>query len=208
MIKFLSFVLTGFLLCQDIHQVSTFIQSEIGLKSNWFLFFLTLLTLFCLFLNLVAEPIAPPPPTKECPNDLAATCDVRCQNGDYVLDTKGCPTCACTSNASVQRVGRPPIKCPLYKCRANCGLGGYVVDEKGCQTCKCTSTSTKDVLPKPSVDCVAHPMCRMFCEHGFRSDENGCEICQCNDSPRACPVKICQNTCLHGYRKDYSGKDN
>ncbi|CAF3075536.1 unnamed protein product [Rotaria socialis] len=170
-------------MCQaDIHQVSTFIQSAI-----------------------VSAPIAPPAATKECPNDLAATCDLRCQNGDYVLDTKGCPTCACISNASVQRVGRPPIKCPLYKCRANCGLGGYVVDEKGCQTCKCTSTSTNDVVPKPSVDCGARPMCRMFCENGFRRDENGCEICQCNDSPQACPVKICQNTCLHGYRKDYSG---
>ncbi len=149
------------------------------------------------YIYLVPELDAPPAPTKECPNNLATTCNLRCTNGNYLLDTNGCPTCACTSDSSVKRIDPPQTSCPLRKCRANCGDAGYKIDENGCQTCECAS--------KSQVQC-SRVMCRMFCVNGFGRDENGCEICKCNDSPQPCPAVNCPNTCLNGYRKDYSGK--
>ena len=112
-------------------------------------------------------------------------------------DENGCPTCACATNQSSKRTGRPN-KCPLMKCRADCGSDGYKVDENGCRTCECASKSGK-------VEC-SRVMCRMFCTHGFRRDENGCEICKCNDSPQPCPKLKCSTKCPNGYQKDYSGK--
>ncbi|CAF1427349.1 unnamed protein product [Rotaria sordida] len=126
-----------------------------------------------------------------CPNNLAATCNLQCPNGNYLLDENGCPTCACASNE-----GKQLISCPEIKCRANCGDTGYQLDENGCQTCKC--------LIKENVQCSG-VMCRMFCQYGFKRDENGCEYCVCNESPQACPLLKCVKSCKNGYRKDYSG---
>jgi hypothetical protein len=150
------------------------------------------------YVYLVAEGIAPPSPTKECPDKLATTCNLQCPNGNYVLDTKGCPTCACAAEKSIDQ---QPKECPLYKCVADCGTDGYKWDENGCRTCECV---TKDVKPKPK-EC-SRVICRMLCTHGFQRDENGCEICKCNSSPQPCPQLTCDNQCSSGYRKDYSGK--
>ncbi|UJR36259.1 hypothetical protein I4U23_028989 [Adineta vaga] len=152
----------------------------------------------------VSELDEPPSPTKECPTNLATTCNLRCTNGNYLLDTKGCPTCACTSEASIKRIGRPPINCPLVKCTEDCGDRGYKLNANGCRTCECSSVDSKGIASKPRVEC-SDLMCRMHCVHGFRRDENECELCQCNDSPQPCPKLNCQNTCSNGYRKDYSG---
>jgi hypothetical protein len=121
-----------------------------------------------------------------CPQDFATTCNLQCPNGNYLLDDKGCPTCACAAI------------CPEIKCRANCGDAGYQLDENGCQTCKCVS--------KEKVQCSRF-MCRMYCQNGFKRDENGCEYCACNESPQECPQLTCENLCSNGYRKDYSGCD-
>ncbi|CAF0784204.1 unnamed protein product [Rotaria sordida] len=152
----------------------------------------------------VSEPIASPSPTEECPNDLSKTCNLQCSNGNYLLDAKGCPTCACASDTSKDRIGQPPYECPKYKCAADCGDAGYVYDENGCRTCECASKQAKDAITKPKVEC-SRVMCRMYCVHGFSRDENGCEICKCNKSPQPCPQYKCENKCLNGYRKDYSG---
>jgi len=122
----------------------------------------------------------------ECPNDFPATCNLQCPDGNYLLDEKGCPTCACAPNDG----------CPLSKCRSNCGKAGYKLDENGCQTCVCAS--------KETVQC-SQLMCRMYCSNGFKRDENGCEYCACSDTPQECPQLKCQQTCTSGYRKDYSG---
>jgi hypothetical protein len=127
--------------------------------------------------------------TEECPNDFATICSLQCPDGNYVLDTKGCRTCACAPSERVEA-------CPQIKCRANCGDTGYQIDENGCQTCKC--------VPKASVPC-SRVMCRMYCQYGFKRDENGCEYCACNQSPQPCPQVYCEKTCPNGYQKDYSG---
>ncbi len=145
----------------------------------------------------MSEPVGLPLPTEKCPTDLASTCNLQCTDGNYALDDKGCPTCACASDQSKKPSGRPLNGCPLLKCRANCGAAGYKTDDNGCGTCECIS--------KSSVECP-RAMCRMFCLHGFSRDENGCELCRCNDSPQPCPDFKCTNTCPNGYRKDYSGK--
>lgn len=138
-------------------------------------------------LGFVASDLAPifiPSYNFNCPEDFRQTCNLECSNGNYLLDDKGCPTCACES------------ACPEIKCRANCGDAGYVIDENGCQTCVCAK--------KERVQC-SKVMCRMFCEHGFKRDENGCEYCACNSSPQPCPALNCDNSCPSGYQKDYSG---
>jgi hypothetical protein len=127
-----------------------------------------------------------------CPNDFASICNLQCPDGNYLVDEKGCPTCACASNEE-----RQVVSCPEIKCRANCGDAGYQLDENGCQTCKCVS--------KESVVC-SRVMCRMFCQNGFKRDDNGCEFCACNESPQQCPQLNCERTCTNGYRKDYSGR--
>ncbi|CAF1422311.1 unnamed protein product [Adineta steineri] len=144
----------------------------------------------------VPEADGPPAPTQECPNNLATTCTLRCTNGNYLLDTKGCPTCACASDTAIKPNDQSANNCPLRKCKASCADNSYKVDDKGCRTCECTA--------KPRVECSG-VMCRMFCVNGFRRDENGCEVCQCNDDPQPCPKLNCQKTCSNGYRKDYSG---
>lgn len=126
-----------------------------------------------------------------CPSDFATTCKLQCPDGNYIINEKGCPTCACVSTEQ-----RQVVPCPQVKCRANCGDAGYKLDDNGCQTCKCVS--------KESVQC-SRVMCRMFCQYGFKRDENGCEYCACNESPQQCPQLNCQRTCANGYRKDYSG---
>ncbi|CAF1554234.1 unnamed protein product, partial [Adineta ricciae] len=126
-----------------------------------------------------------------CPNDFTKTCNVQCPNGNYLLDDKGCPMCACMPSEQ-KRVE----SCPQIKCRANCGTDGYQMDENGCQTCKC--------VKKANVQC-SRVMCRMFCQYGFKRDENGCEYCACNIQPQQCPALSCQRSCSKGYRKDYSG---
>ncbi|CAF1427364.1 unnamed protein product [Rotaria sordida] len=151
--------------------------------------------LLCLIINQVYSESYPiidvPSFNSGCPNNLAATCNLQCPNGNYLLDENGCPTCACASNE-----GKQLISCPEIKCRANCGDTGYQLDENGCQTCKC--------LIKENVQCSG-VMCRMFCQYGFKRDENGCEYCVCNESPQACPLLKCVKSCKNGYRKDYSG---
>ncbi len=119
-----------------------------------------------------------------CPSDFGSTCDLQCPNGNYLLDDKGCPTCACITT------------CPEIKCRANCDDAGYELDENGCQTCKCIS--------KPKVQCP-RVMCRMYCSNGFKRNEYGCEYCACNEAPVECPQLNCERSCSNGYRKDYSG---
>lgn len=126
-----------------------------------------------------------------CPNDIALTCKLQCPDDNYVLDTNGCPTCACGADAE-----KPTVSCPLRKCQTDCGDGGYKLDSNGCRTCQC--------LSKPTVEC-SRVMCRMFCQYGFKRDENGCEYCACNESPQECPKMKCLKTCKNGYRKDYSG---
>lgn len=121
----------------------------------------------------------------DCAHDFLQTCKLQCPNGNYVLDNKGCPTCACES------------RCAQVKCRANCGDAGYVLDQNGCQTCAC--------VKKDKVQC-SKVMCRMFCQHGFKRDANGCEYCSCNESPQPCPKLSCEESCPNGYRKDYSGE--
>ena len=128
----------------------------------------------------------------KCPINFHRTCMLECANGNYVLDARGCPTCACSSNDK-QRT----TSCPDKKCRSECGDGGYLLDENGCQTCKCAV--------KENVQC-SRVMCRMFCEYGFKRDENGCEYCSCNESPQECPKLKCLGNCKNGYRKDYSGR--
>lgn len=137
--------------------------------------------------------------TEKCSNNIASTCNLQCVNNNYALDETGCPICACASDQSIKRIGKPPIGCPLRKCRANCGQTGYKLDENGCQTCECIS---KQENPNECSDL----MCRMFCTYGYHRDENGCEICQCNDSPQPCPQLNCAKTCSNGYKTDYSGK--
>jgi hypothetical protein len=181
MIRFTSLILASLLLVYNIHEVSTFLQSA-----------------------LVPELAGPPSPTEQCPDNLATTCNLQCANGNFVLDTKGCPTCACSTDSPPQRIGKVPMECPLLKCRANCGDAGYESDENGCRTCKCATTSDKDTVPKPRVEC-SRLMCRMYCVNGFARNENGCEICKCNTSPQACPEVNCDKTCSNGYQKDYSG---
>ncbi len=149
------------------------------------------------YIYLVPESVGPPAPTEKCPLNLGTTCNLQCENNNYELDEKGCAKCACASEQSIKRIGRPPNDCPLLKCQANCGSAGYKTDENGCGTCECAAKSS-------AVEC-SRVMCRMFCVHGFRRDGNGCEVCKCNDSPQPCPELNCGNTCLNGYRKDYSG---
>lgn len=198
MTQFLCLTLTSLLLCYNVHQVSTFLQSAIGLKLKLKIkhFFLYLYLFY--YIYLVAEPIGPPPPTEKCPNNLATTCNLQCVNSNYALDETGCPICACASNQSIQRIGKPPNKCPLMKCRDNCGDAGYKSDKNGCRTCECASKTS-------TIEC-SDLMCRMHCGFGFSRDENGCEICRCNDSPQPCPQLNCVKTCLNGYKTDYSGK--
>ena len=154
---------------------------------------------------LASEIITSSVSKEQCPNNLATICNLQCPNGKYLLDAKGCPTCACASDTTIKPIGPPPNRCPLIKCRANCGPGGYKLDENGCQICECVSENMKDMIPKPYVECP-QKMCRMYCMHGFSRDENGCEICKCNDSPQPCPIYKCGKVCLNGYRKDYRGK--
>lgn len=134
------------------------------------------------FVSCDLAPILVPGYDAGCPEDFASTCNLQCPNGNYLLDSNGCPTCSCA------------VTCPQIKCRANCGDAGYVVDENGCQTCKCIA----------KVEC-SRVMCRMFCQHGFKKDDNGCPYCACNQSPPQCPILNCDNTCSNGYRKDYGG---
>lgn len=146
-----------------------------------------ILILSSFLLGFVASDLAPiliPAYSANCPENFRQTCNLQCPNGNYLLDDKGCPTCACERT------------CPEIKCRANCGNAGYVLDENGCQTCACAK--------KEQVQC-SKVMCRMFCEHGFKRDKNGCEYCACNNSPQPCPPLSCDNSCPNGYRKDYSG---
>ncbi|CAF2080570.1 unnamed protein product [Rotaria magnacalcarata] len=139
-----------------------------------------------------AEPVADVPiDNTDCQSDLETNCDLQCSSGNYLLDARGCPTCACASNE-----GRQLTSCPEIKCRANCGDSGYQLDENGCQTCKCAK--------KENVQCSG-VMCRMFCQNGFKRDENGCQYCACNESPQACPLLECSRVCKNGFRKDYSG---
>lgn len=133
------------------------------------------------------SPILIPSDNFNCPEDFRQTCNLECPNGNYLLDNKGCPTCACES------------ACPEIKCRANCGDAGYVRDENGCQTCACASAKKEEKVQCSKV------MCRMFCENGFKRDENGCEYCACNESPQPCPALNCDIFCTNGFRKDYSG---
>jgi hypothetical protein len=147
--------------------------------------------------------VGPPSPTEQCPNNLANTCNLQCPNGNYLLDDKACPTCACATNKSIEHIGKP-LECPKFKCQANCGDAGYKSDENGCQTCQCVSTSAQNATLKPKVEC-SRVMCRMFCVHGFRRDRNGCEVCKCNNAPQPCPQLNCEKACLNGYQKDYSG---
>ncbi|CAM4783237.1 unnamed protein product [Rotaria magnacalcarata] len=138
------------------------------------------------------EPVADVPiDNTDCQSDLETNCDLQCSSGNYLLDARGCPTCACASNE-----GRQLTSCPEIKCRANCGDSGYQLDENGCQTCKCAK--------KENVQCSG-VMCRMFCQNGFKRDENGCQYCACNESPQACPLLECSRVCKNGFRKDYSG---
>jgi hypothetical protein len=151
------------------------------------------------YVYLVPESVGSPSSPGKCPNKLATTCNLQCVNDNYALDDQGCPICACASDQSIKRIGKPLTGCPLLKCRTDCGDAGYKSNENGCQTCECAST-------KPSVVECSNVRCRMYCVHGFRRDENGCEICKCNDSPQPCPELNCANTCSNGYRQDYSGK--
>jgi hypothetical protein len=148
---------------------------------------LTKFILTSLLLGLVfgdSEPVFVPVYDTACPDDFGTTCTLQCPNGNYILDDKQCPTCACATT------------CPEIKCRANCGDAGYELDKDGCQTCKCVS--------KAKVEC-SRVMCRMFCQYGFKRDENGCEYCACNQLPQECPNLNCDRTCSNGYRQDYSG---
>ncbi len=162
------------------------IQNQYSVRNK--IIFLNFFVLIILFLYIYLVPTI----ETGCPNDFASICNLQCPDGNYLVDEKGCPTCACASNEE-----RQVVSCPEIKCRANCGDAGYQLDENGCQTCKCVS--------KESVVC-SRVMCRMFCQNGFKRDDNGCEFCACNESPQQCPQLNCERTCTNGYRKDYSGR--
>jgi len=210
--RLISFILTSLLLCQNIHCVSTFLQSAI-----------------------VAEPVGPPSATKKCPNNLATTCNLQCVDGNYALDEEGCPTCVCAADQSVKRIGRPPKSCPLVKCRVNCGDAGYKIDENGCQTCECLPKSAVVECPPAMCrmycvhgfrrdengceicQCNDSPQpcpalsCPKICSKGYRKDYSGCQTCSCKDEePKqiistGCSPMKCNLDCPYGFERDPSG---
>jgi len=125
------------------------------------------LYLFFLYLFLVSEPIGPPSPTEKCPDNLATICNLQCANDNYALDNKGCPICACASDQSIKRIGRPPTKstgveCSPVKCRMFCAYG-FNRDENGCEICKCNDSPQ----PCPQLNCAN------TCLNGYRKDSSG-----------------------------------
>ncbi|CAF0784287.1 unnamed protein product [Adineta ricciae] len=188
MIKLLSLVLTSLVL---VNHVSALLQS-----------------------NIVSGSDGPPAPTKECPTNLSTTCNLRCTNGNYILDTKGCPTCACTSEGTIQRIVQPStdtkdvpskagVQCSPIMCRMFCEHG-FRRDKNGCEVCQCNDSPQS--CPKLN--------CQNKCTSGYRKDYSNCPTCSCNDDDaqkktdenNGCsPITTCKLSCKYGYERDFVG---
>lgn len=189
------YLLAIFLVCQNVHRVSASEEAK-------------------------DQPDGATSLTKQCAEDFASTCSLKCSSGNYVLDINGCPTCKCASvtpkniectrplcrmfcmngfrrdenGCEICKCNEAPQECPLYKCKKTCE-NGYVKDSKGCRTCKCAC---------PTIDCGKN------CTNGVKLDEDGCQTCICQDDDitkitDGCAPSKCNRYCKYGFERDPSG---